>query len=54
MAETLLEMIQAEQLCEEESFYGKNFSKTIIKLVFATCMVIDSGHESELLIDAVF
>lgn len=54
LAENLLQMVQADQLCEEEPFYGKNYSKTIIKLVFAICMVVDGTLEAELLTDAVF
>lgn len=47
-------MVQADQLCEEEPFFGKNYSKTIVKLVFAICMVVDGSQESQMLIDAVF
>ena len=53
MEETLLEMIQAEQLCEEESSFGKNYSKTIVKVVFAVSFVVDGSEQSEMLIDTV-
>jgi ABC-type sulfate transport system permease subunit len=43
VAENLLGMVQADMLCEEESFFGKNYSKTIIKLTFAIAMVVDGS-----------
>lgn len=53
MAETLLEMIQAEQLCEEESSFGKNYSKTIVKVAFAIGLIVDGSDQSDLLVDTV-
>jgi ABC-type sulfate transport system permease subunit len=46
VAENLLGMVQADMLCEEESFFGKNYSKTIIKLTFAIAMVVDGSSSS--------
>ena len=46
-------MTQAEQLCEEESSFGKNYSKTIVKVVFAVGFIVDGSEQSEMLVDTV-
>ena len=46
-------MIQAEQLCEEESSFGKNYSKTIGKVAFAVGFIVDGSEQSDMLVDTL-
>jgi len=53
MGEVLLSMIQAEWLSEQDTVFNKNFSKSIICMTFAVCLMLDGSPKAEQLVDLV-